>query len=65
MYIGQTGQSTDGRVKVHHWHIWFRQPSNVTVPKHELTDDHHFCLQDTNIFSIKPCYVDQIIVPAT
>ena len=65
MHVRQTDQSTVGRVKVHHWHIWFRQPKKKAVAKHTLNLDQQICLQDTNIFSINPCYVDQIFVPAT
>jgi hypothetical protein len=59
--IGQTGHSTETRVKEHQRHICLEHPDKSTVAKHSINLGHNIQLQDTTILSTKSRYMDWMI----
>jgi hypothetical protein len=61
VYIGQTGQSIETRIKEHHQHIQLGHPEKSAVAEHRLYHDHLIRFQDTQILSTKSSYMDWLI----
>jgi hypothetical protein len=61
VYIGQTGQSIETRIKKHNRHIQLGHPDKSAVAEDTLNHDHLITFQDTQILSTKSGYMDRFI----
>jgi hypothetical protein len=61
VYIGQTGRSSDTRLKEHQRHVRLEHPDKSAVAEHSINLGHDIHLYDTAILSTKPGHVDRIV----
>jgi len=60
-YIGQTGCSTETRIKEHHWHIRLYHPKKSATAEHSADVGHYIQFQDNGILPIKTGHMECII----
>jgi hypothetical protein len=61
VYIRQTGNSTETRVKEYHQHICPYYPEKSVVAEHSINLGYHILLHNTSIPAKKSRYMDRII----
>jgi hypothetical protein len=62
VYIGQTGQSIETRIKEHHRHKQLRHPDKSAVAEYRFNHNNVIKFQETQILSILPRYMEQIFM---
>jgi hypothetical protein len=53
VYIRQTGHSTEGRIKEHHWPIRLYYLHKSAMAKHSIKLGHQIQVQDTSILAMR------------